>query len=105
MNMPTAYWQLLLLTVTAPPFAFHFSRFAAWDRRLGDLSCPIYISHMFVLQGVTTTLGTVIDERNVKRRRAIRLRPALCCVELDGGAADGPAPSPPVLPTATHPPP
>jgi peptidoglycan/LPS O-acetylase OafA/YrhL len=41
------------MTVLALPFAFNFSRTFAFDRYVGELSYPIYISHLFVLEFLT----------------------------------------------------
>jgi peptidoglycan/LPS O-acetylase OafA/YrhL len=55
LGAPNAYWLLLALTLPALPFAFHFSRRFPWDRRIGDLSYPVYISHWVVLRLVEKT--------------------------------------------------
>jgi len=47
--VPTGYWLVLLMTVAALPFAFHFSAKLSFDRFIGDLSYPVYISHFLVI--------------------------------------------------------
>lgn len=42
------------------PFTFYFSKSNNWDKKLGDLSYPIYISHMLVLY-LTTILLTRLN--------------------------------------------
>ena len=46
-----AYWSLLLVAVfvISLPWLFHFQRTNQWDRRIGELSYPIYLSHMLVI--------------------------------------------------------
>jgi peptidoglycan/LPS O-acetylase OafA/YrhL len=44
-----AYWLVLLATVPVLPAVFHATMNVRWDRRLGDLSYPIYISHLLVM--------------------------------------------------------
>ena len=56
LSAPTGYWLILLMTVALLPFAFHFSRTFLFDRYIGELSYPIYISHFFVLQLLTGKL-------------------------------------------------
>ncbi len=41
--------SLLLLLILALPAIFHLSKKAAWDRKLGELSYPIYLVHWLVL--------------------------------------------------------
>lgn len=53
LGAPVGYWLILLMTVLALPFAFNFSRTFAFDRYVGELSYPIYISHLFVLEFLT----------------------------------------------------
>ena len=45
---PTGYWLILLMTAGVLPFAFHFSRRFPYDRYIGELSYPIYISHILI---------------------------------------------------------
>lgn len=40
---------LLTIFIAVLPFLFKFQSNKRWDREIGDLSYPIYISHMFVL--------------------------------------------------------
>jgi peptidoglycan/LPS O-acetylase OafA/YrhL len=49
LGAPGGYWMVLILTIMVLPFAFHFSRSYAFDRYIGELSYPLYISHMTVL--------------------------------------------------------
>jgi peptidoglycan/LPS O-acetylase OafA/YrhL len=44
-----AYWVVLLTTVPVLPALFQATRRLRWDRVLGDLSYPIYISHLLVM--------------------------------------------------------
>lgn len=60
LGAPTGYWLVLLMTVATLPFAFHFSRSFAWDSYIGELSYPIYISHMLVLQLLTVKLQPTV---------------------------------------------
>ena len=50
LGAPAGYWLVLLMTVLALPCAFHFSKQFTWDRFIGELSYPVYISHFLVLQ-------------------------------------------------------
>jgi len=64
LSAPTGYWLVLLMTVTSLPFAFHVSSHIRFDRYLGELSYPIYISHFLVLQLLTAKLHPA-DESKV----------------------------------------
>ena len=44
-----AYWVVLLAAVPLLPVMFHTTMKLRWDRYLGDLSYPIYISHLLVM--------------------------------------------------------
>jgi peptidoglycan/LPS O-acetylase OafA/YrhL len=44
-----AYWVVLLATVPVLPGLFQTTMKLRWDRYLGDLSYPIYISHLLVM--------------------------------------------------------
>lgn len=56
LGVAPGYWLVLLMTVAALPFAFHFSRKMAWDKFIGELSYPVYISHFLLMQLVTGKL-------------------------------------------------
>lgn len=47
------------------PFAFHFSRASAWDRKIGELSYPIYLIHVLVLQVVAMLYPQLRDFQGV----------------------------------------
>jgi peptidoglycan/LPS O-acetylase OafA/YrhL len=51
---PEPLWRLalLLVAVVAVPLTFAFQARHAWDRRVGELSYPLYICHMLVIKGV-----------------------------------------------------
>lgn len=68
-----AYFALVLIAVfiLSLPFLFHFQSYNKWDRAIGELSYPIYISHMLVIVvggkilsylgiEVTSLLGAII---------------------------------------------
>ncbi len=68
-----AYFALVLIAmfILSLPFLFHFQSYNRWDRAIGDLSYPIYISHMLVIVvggkilsyfgiEVTSLLGAII---------------------------------------------
>jgi peptidoglycan/LPS O-acetylase OafA/YrhL len=44
-----AYWLSLLAAVPILPVLFQTTMKRRWDRYLGDLSYPIYISHLLVM--------------------------------------------------------
>lgn len=48
---------LIALFILSLPFLFHFQSIYKWDRRIGDLSYPIYISHMLVVVNSEMLLG------------------------------------------------
>lgn len=48
-GVPYAYWAVIAFTVLALPFLFAAFGQQVWDRFLGDLSYPMYISHVFIL--------------------------------------------------------
>ncbi len=56
MGVARGYWFILLMTILALPCAFYFSRKCKWDRFIGELSYPVYISHFLVLQLITQRL-------------------------------------------------
>lgn len=47
--VPYGWWGSLVVTACALPFLFHTFRNNRFDRFLGDLSYPVYISHMFFI--------------------------------------------------------
>lgn len=47
---------LVVLFIAIAPLALEFQRAHAWDRRIGDLSYPIYVGHFLVLQAVSYLL-------------------------------------------------
>jgi peptidoglycan/LPS O-acetylase OafA/YrhL len=53
---PTGYWLILVMTVGILPFAFHFSRKFPFDRYIGELSYPIYISHLCIVEFINQKL-------------------------------------------------
>lgn len=68
-----AYFALVLIAmfILSLPFLFHFQSYNRWDRAIGELSYPIYISHMLVIVvggkilpyfgiEVTSLLGAII---------------------------------------------
>lgn len=57
LGVPMGYILVLLMTLAALPFAFHVSRAWRFDRFLGELSYPIYISHMLILDLIVQRLG------------------------------------------------
>jgi peptidoglycan/LPS O-acetylase OafA/YrhL len=48
--LPSAYWTVIIVTILALPFVFHFTRFMRWDRYIGELSYPVYLGHFLVLK-------------------------------------------------------
>ncbi|WP_115718191.1 acyltransferase family protein [Gallaecimonas mangrovi] len=48
-NEPLNHFLLIFLFFIALPFIFRFQFFYKWDRKVGELSYPIYISHMLVV--------------------------------------------------------
>jgi peptidoglycan/LPS O-acetylase OafA/YrhL len=53
LGVPVGYWVVFFVTVLLLPFAFHLSKNFKPDRFIGELSYPIYISHMTVLALLT----------------------------------------------------
>ena len=49
LGLPNGYVLVVVATAIGMPFAFRFSQSWRFDRYVGDLSYPIYISHFFVL--------------------------------------------------------
>jgi peptidoglycan/LPS O-acetylase OafA/YrhL len=45
----TKDYATYLMTVIALPFLFYYTKSIKWDRRVGELSYPIYISHWLVI--------------------------------------------------------
>ncbi len=43
-------WSYCIIAVVSIPFIFYLSRSSAIDSRIGDLSYPIYLVHLFVIQ-------------------------------------------------------
>jgi peptidoglycan/LPS O-acetylase OafA/YrhL len=52
-EVPYAYWAVIAATICASPWIFHMVGRYKWDRWIGDLSYPIYISHMFIIEMVS----------------------------------------------------
>ena len=50
---------LLVLVTAALPFLFDFQRRHRWDRRIGDLSYPIYITHWSIMVPVSVIWDTM----------------------------------------------
>jgi peptidoglycan/LPS O-acetylase OafA/YrhL len=42
-------WLLVILFIAALPLLFHYQSTNSWDRKVGDLSYPIYISHIMLI--------------------------------------------------------
>lgn len=90
--IPVKYWSYLVLIFASVPFLFILSKTWKYDRYLGELSYPIYISHMLVITcflqlklptfgslGLTVTICTLImaillNELIGKRIEKIRQR-------------------------------
>jgi peptidoglycan/LPS O-acetylase OafA/YrhL len=64
LGAPAGYWLILIMTAALLPFAFHFSHTFGFDRYVGELSYPIYISHFLVLQLVTGRLHPAEDAKD-----------------------------------------
>ncbi|MBT0570187.1 acyltransferase [Curvibacter sp. CHRR-16] len=45
----SAYWLYYAITLTTLPFLFHATKLYKFDRALGELSYPVYISHWLVI--------------------------------------------------------
>jgi peptidoglycan/LPS O-acetylase OafA/YrhL len=58
LRLPSAYWLVIIATIFALPFVFHFTRNIRLDRNLGELSYPIYLGHLLVLKLVQKDLST-----------------------------------------------
>lgn len=54
-DVPYRYWVVILATILAMPWLMHLTGKAKWDRFIGDLSYPVYISHLFVMMCVQKT--------------------------------------------------
>ena len=49
-GVPIAYWIMLLSNIVLFPFVFHILNKNKLDRFIGELSYPLYISHVFVIK-------------------------------------------------------
>jgi peptidoglycan/LPS O-acetylase OafA/YrhL len=49
-HLPEAYWFVLVTLIATLPSIFHFSRNFTWDRRIGELSYPVYLGHLLVIR-------------------------------------------------------
>lgn len=62
-------WVILSATIFAIPFLFDWSKSNKFDNRLGELSYPIYISHMLVIFSATLLLKkyspTLYEHRSI----------------------------------------
>lgn len=47
--VPYRYWMAIIFTVICLPWIFYLTSRFAWDRWVGDLSYPLYISHTFFI--------------------------------------------------------
>ena len=59
---------MIIVFIFALPFLFHFQSLFRFDRRIGDLSYPIYICHMLILLPVSMAydhLKGVTDYRGI----------------------------------------
>lgn len=56
LGVAPGYWLILLMTIMSLPCAFYFSTRLKWDRFIGELSYPIYISHFVILQLLSARL-------------------------------------------------
>jgi peptidoglycan/LPS O-acetylase OafA/YrhL len=59
------YPGFLLLVAAACPSLFYGWRNVRWDGVLGELSYPIYISHMFVLEGLWRVISDGVPNKNL----------------------------------------
>jgi peptidoglycan/LPS O-acetylase OafA/YrhL len=50
-------WCYYLLVIGAIPFVFSYTRDIKFDQRIGDLSYPVYIAHLFVLHSILPFLN------------------------------------------------
>lgn len=50
LNAPAGYWLVLLMAIGMLPFALHFSQKFSFDRYIGELSYPVYISHILIVE-------------------------------------------------------
>jgi peptidoglycan/LPS O-acetylase OafA/YrhL len=48
------HWAFLIALFISMPFIFYFSKNFYYDRFLGELSYPIYISHVFIIFSITS---------------------------------------------------
>jgi peptidoglycan/LPS O-acetylase OafA/YrhL len=68
-NLPIPYlfrmWFYYALVMFTIPYAFNFAAKSWIDRAIGDLSYPIYISHVFLIHLYETILGRSDDSRPV----------------------------------------
>lgn len=51
-NVPYKYWSVIAATILMLPWIFHSFQEIRWDRMLGDLSYPVYISHLLVMNAL-----------------------------------------------------
>ncbi len=58
-------WSYYILAVVSIPFIFYLSRASAIDSRIGDISYPIYLGHLFVIQSSGFT-GAQLAQDNFK---------------------------------------
>ena len=56
----------LVLAVLSLPFLFTFQRSFRWDRRVGELSYPIYIAHWSILYPVSFLWDRALETKNYK---------------------------------------
>jgi peptidoglycan/LPS O-acetylase OafA/YrhL len=49
-RLPDAYWLVIVTLIVTIPWIFYFSRNFSWDRRLGELSYPVYLGHLLVIK-------------------------------------------------------
>lgn len=48
-QVPYRYWFVIIVTILTLPWIFHTFGKWKWDRFIGDLSYPVYISHVFFI--------------------------------------------------------
>lgn len=60
-------YLIIIIFAISFPFIFSFQSNYRWDRRVGELSYPIYISHMLVVW----TIGSLMASYGVEHRSAI----------------------------------
>jgi len=69
LRLPFASELLLIaLFLVALPFLFEFQRHTHWDQAIGDLSYPIYISHILVIRVVDLVMTPALGaEKSVSK--------------------------------------